>query len=65
MSPRDALMKGIRDLIVAGGIAAALQWLIGNELLSGSGGLMALGVWRTFRGPLLEWLNANMKIPGR
>lgn len=58
-------MKGARDLIVAGGVAAAILWLGDNEILAGGSGVMALGVWRTFRGPLLKWLDANMKIPGR
>lgn len=65
MSPRYALMKGLRDLIVAGGVAAAILWLGDNEILAGSSGVIALGVWRTFRGPLLGWLDANLKIPGR
>ena len=65
MNPRYALMKAIRDVIVADGVAAAILWLGDNEVLAGSSGVIALGVWRTVRGPLLTWLDARMKIPGR
>jgi len=58
-------MKGVRDLIVAGGVAAGILWLGDNEILAGSSGVIALGVWRTFRGPLLEWLDARVRVPGR
>jgi hypothetical protein len=60
-----ALGQLVRDLIVAGSVSAIILFLTDNGHVSSGSGLMALGIWRILRMPLLEWLDANLKIPGR
>jgi len=48
--------KGVRDFIVAGGVAGAILWLGDNEVLAGSSGVVALGVWRVIRPEVLGLL---------
>jgi len=51
-----ALLKALRDLIVAGGVAGLITYLGANEYISGASAVAALGVWRVIRPIVLDAL---------
>lgn len=51
-----ALLKAVRDIIVAGGVAVVINYLGANDIITGSAAVAALGVWRVLRPIVLSAL---------
>ena len=51
-----ALLKALRDIIVAGGVAVLINYLGANDIITGSAAVTALAVWRVLRPIVLDAL---------